>query len=120
VNSFKGEGAEEHHETECNDEAKRQAFLASHKVQKANGISAYPNPFDGSFGLAIPAAYQQEEMTIVITNILGEVTGEYKGLGSKVNTYLDELSKTMNSGTYIVNVNVAEKTNETLKVVKLK
>jgi hypothetical protein len=114
--SFKGEG-QEHSPIACNDEEQRAAFISSKKG--TNSISVYPNPSDVSFSLSVPAIYQQEEMTLVVTNILGVVAGSYNGPAANANAYLTNFSAGLESGTYLINVDIKGKTKEILKVTKV-
>ncbi|GEM_PF-2342427 len=115
--SFKGEGQENNTPIACNDDEKRAAFLSSHKA--THSMNLYPNPFNASFSLSFPAIYQQEEMSLVVTNITGIVVGSYNGPAATANAYLNEVSMGLGSGTYLVDVNIKGKVKETLKVTKL-
>lgn len=103
----------------CNDADKLAAFHKNHKG--ATGISAYPNPFNSTLSLNIPAVYQQSDATITITNLMGVVAGKYTGQMGKANVYLKGLSKDLPTGTYVINVNIKGQTTTTdnIKVVKV-
>ncbi|OJW84590.1 MAG: hypothetical protein BGO69_07660 [Bacteroidetes bacterium 46-16] len=113
VNSFKQAG-QEHSEVTCNDEAKRAAFLDAHSK-----VAVYPNPYTSSFNLSIPADYQQDELTVTVSDLLGVSVGQYKGAANHANTYLAQLSKGLSNGTYLVHVNINGKLKQTMKVTKL-
>lgn len=118
VNSWKPSG-DTHNETfTCNDADKIANYNKSHHLS-ASGISVYPNPTSSTFALNMYAAYQQSDMTIVVTDILGVTVGKYSGKGMNANLYLADLSKGLVSGTYLLNVNVPGQAKETLKVTKL-
>lgn len=110
---FKGQ---EHNPFTCGDEAKIREFEAKHIA--ASRFTAYPNPFSNMLGITVPASMQHDNADITVTDITGKASGKYSGPLSKANAYLSELSKTLATNTYLVNINVAGKTKETLKVVK--
>ncbi len=115
VNSFKGEAQ---HQIECNDNDRIATFIKTHKA--SNGlVRVYPNPYSSNFKLDMPLAYQQDNMTVVVTDILGVTVGKFNGIGAKANAYLNELSKGLASGTYLLNINIPGKEKETLKITKL-
>jgi len=111
---FKGEG---NHAVECTDEAKIAEFK-KHQVA-ATTVKAYPNPFSNVLGVAYPASMQQDITTVSVTDLTGKVMGTYNGPVSKVNTYLTDLSKQLSPASYLLNVSVEGKTNETIKITKL-
>jgi hypothetical protein len=115
--SFKGEqGA--HQGIACNDEAKIAAFMNTQRSSQSN-ISVYPNPTKSSFSLAMSPATNQKDVNLSITDITGQVVGAYSGQAMKANAYLQEMSKQLVNGSYIINVTIDGKDKETLKAVKI-
>jgi hypothetical protein len=100
----------------CDDEDKIKAFENRHAI--VPHLSAYPNPFSDKLAIKIPGALLEENATVSVTNIVGKKYGTFSGKMLEVNDYLTKLSKQLIPGSYLVNVNIEGKTNETLKVVK--
>lgn len=115
VNSFKG-GAQPHSEFSCTDGSKIAAFAGGVSFPQ---INVFPNPSKTSFNLTMPAAYQESDVTVIVTNILGVVAGRFDGPANNANAWLNEASKHLVAGTYLVDVSIKGKIRECKKVMKV-
>jgi hypothetical protein len=104
--------------------------LALPKDSTANGatndplanksLSAYPNPFDQYFNLAVPAR-NSDVVVITVTSVSGQIVYEkqYEGLYDGTNLLMIQPATQLASGVYFVKVNYVNRNQQkTLKVVR--
>jgi hypothetical protein len=109
-------GAEEEHTApNCNDEKNIAEFMRLHGITK---INASPNPFRSTFRIDIPLEYLQEQSTMILTDVLGNVIAEYTGGAREATAFFETKTKTLPAGSYFLNVNIDGKLKETLKMTK--
>lgn len=86
---------------------------------KLLSVAAVPNPFTQKISLSVHP-YNGEAMSIRMVDITGKVLLELQGQDLySVNHRLDEISYSLPSGNYFINVDM-EEVHNTLKIVKLK
>lgn len=111
-----GENTEEEQVSpQCNDEKNIAAFKKAHGI---SSIAASPNPFKSTFRIDIPLEYLQEQSTMILTDVLGNVIAEYKGGAKEANAFFETKTKTLPVGSYFLNVSIDGKLKETLKMTK--
>lgn len=115
-NSFKGTpDAQEEHSYYCND---NERIAEYRRLNSLSAVNVFPNPFKTTFKLSIPSDCLKDNATILLTDVLGTVVGEYSGPSIEANAYLDTKTKSLAAGSYFLNVSIEGKVKETLKITK--
>jgi hypothetical protein len=68
----------------------------------ATGIKMYPNPTNGVLNITLPSGIDFSAANITITNTLGQIVNEWKGLNAHALTYN---TNSLTAGTYLVVIN---------------
>ncbi|MBL7718657.1 MAG: T9SS type A sorting domain-containing protein [Flavipsychrobacter sp.] len=116
TNSFKGnpnEKTETH--VQCND---RDRLAEFHYLHGKASVQAYPNPFTNTFKVALPTSMMGEKGDYTVVDALGATVMQFNGTAAEANIYLNSRTKSLAAGTYFINVNVAGRLKESVKVVK--
>lgn len=85
-----------------------------------NNVTAYPNPFSNNLSLDISAGLQNETLKVTIEDLSGRMIGKTEGKGNAINASLNDISRELASGVYLLRLQSATGNfNKVLKVEKL-
>jgi hypothetical protein len=115
-NSYKGAPDGHNEGIACNDEQRIADFKKAHGFTE---VSAYPNPFNSTFKIALPNDCASEKSTIILTDALGNTVATFNGLAIEANSYFETKTRNLAAGSYFVNITVEGKVKETLKLTKV-
>jgi len=87
-------------------------------TREANNVFVYPNPFREHLSLAVQPDAAMDIYEVSITDLVGRSLGYFKGNIDLVNRQLQEVTKKMMAGVYLLNI-YSTNIQEQVRVVKI-
>jgi hypothetical protein len=73
-------------------------------INAGKTVTVFPNPFTDQLNISLSTELQSREVNISVTDVLGRTIGRHTALGSAINNYVNDVSRGLTAGTYILRV----------------